>query len=74
MSSSIRSGFRQAQRRRQRDDLDGHINSIPVPVHVTVTNSPLLVPSAESISFNYSLGGSRSTRTDHLAHFHHRST
>ena len=36
-------------------------NSIPVPVHVTVTNSPLLVPSAESISFNYSLGGSAPT-------------
>jgi len=32
-------------------------NSVPVPVHVTVTNSPLLVPSTESISFNYSLGG-----------------
>ena len=30
-------------------------NSVSVPVHVTVTNSPLLVPSAESLSFNYSL-------------------
>ena len=33
-------------------------NTVNVPVHVTVTNSPLLVPSAENVSFNYSLGAS----------------
>jgi uncharacterized protein (TIGR03437 family) len=31
-------------------------NTVNVPVKITVTNSPLLVPSAESVTFNYSLG------------------
>ena len=33
-------------------------NTVTVPVRVTVTNAPLMAPSAESVNFNYSLGGS----------------
>ena len=33
-------------------------NTLTVPVQVMVTNAPLIVPSAESVTFNYSLGSS----------------